>query len=119
MTDLNVLNVLAKSISPVTRLTKSYADQKTHGTSHVNLVDRVNFNVVASCVYEPYADHILAAVNALPDLISAARERDAMREEIEAIFAEREACMMPAEQDLVAAIRSVIARQALNTGEQP
>jgi len=55
-----------RALSPVSRLTKGYACQKEHGTHMVDLIDSANCNVIASAVYEPYADEILAAIRSLP-----------------------------------------------------
>lgn len=48
--------------SPVTRLTKGYANQKTYGPNMVDLIDRINHDIIARCIYEPYADEILAKI---------------------------------------------------------
>ncbi len=47
--------------SPVRRLTKGYANQNIDGTHMVDLIDAANQNIIARCVYEPYADEIIAS----------------------------------------------------------
>jgi len=48
--------------TPVTRLCKGYGNQQTTGTSHVDLIDSINANIVAKGIFEPYADQILATI---------------------------------------------------------
>ncbi len=54
--------------SPITRLTKGYNNQKTDGAHMVDLIDATNHHVIARCIYEPYADEILAALSTKADI---------------------------------------------------
>jgi hypothetical protein len=48
--------------SPTSRLAKGYANQKTDGAHMVDLIDSATGHIIARCVFEQYADEILAAL---------------------------------------------------------
>lgn len=54
---------IVAELSPVRRLGKSHANDASYGSHMVDIIDRANWNVIASCVYERYADEIIRCVN--------------------------------------------------------
>jgi hypothetical protein len=62
MADFPSSPVSATVPSPTTRLRKGYSNQSRDGTHMVDLVDAISGHTIATCIYEPYADEILAAL---------------------------------------------------------